>query len=370
MIVFAQIIYNVKQNRSTMKKTIKLAILTTLTLSAFCGIVLPNRTYAATTTFDQNIDSIPFTRNVTGVSNPVTNTFTYTITADSDNPDVATNGPAGSTTVVFDATAPVSNTATESGVIDFSGVTFNRTGDYYFTITETSSTNSSLYPVDSATYTAQVSVRYAVVGGVTDPNTFVVTLAQNMQKTGGDKEAAVWSSASPRTYFELSAKTTGNSADVNHCFTYTLNIPAVNGISAGDSFAIGGATCDGNPATVTAGQDTAIKLKSDDVVTVGLLNNSLGQLPIGSGYTITLVDAEGYEVAINGTDTTAGTAQTVSGLVAQDDADFNDNNSEFELTKNIAVLTGVFSNTLVYIAIFGVGALGLIYFSRKNSSRK
>ena len=353
-----------------MLKISKLKVISALIMSVFCGVTLSNQTHAATITFDQDIDTIPFTRTVTGVSNPVTNTFTYTITADAGNPDTVTNVPTTST-VVFNATNPSSNTTTEAGAIDFSGATFNTVGDYYFTITETSSTNDFLYPIDNTTYTAQVSVRYATNGGTTDMNTFVVTLAQNMQKEGGDKEAAVWSSASPRTYFEISAETNGNSADKDHCFTYLLNIPAENGISADDTFVVNNSTCTENPTTITAGEDTTIKLKDGDTLTIGLLNN-LAQLPIGSSYTITLADAEGYDVTFNGNDSEASIAQTISDLASQSSQDFDKNNASFVLTKNTGVPnTGIFTNNTIYIIFFGISIAGLaVYITRKYAHRK
>lgn len=348
-----------------MTKISKLTMAVLPVLSMVLGVTLTNKTYAATTiTFTDNVKTIPFTRTVTGVSNPVTNTFTYTVTPDANNPAGVTNAPT-SASVVFSGATPTSNTVNGTGALDFTNTTFTTAGDYYFTVAETGSTNASSFPLDNSTYTAIASVRYAVNGGVTDPNTLIVTLVQDMQKTGGNKEPAVWRSEALRTYFQLSATTTGNMADVNHCFVYTLNVPTGNGVSTGDSFAITTTSTCSNPSTITAGQNTTIRLKNNDTMQVGL-SGTLSQLPIGSGYSITLTDAEGYTATFNDAEMQAGTAKSVTGLVAVNDSQFNTkNNASLKLTKNSAVPTGIFNNTATYVVLLGIGAAGLAYSAKR-----
>ena len=353
-----------------MSKISKLTMAALPVLSMVLGVTLTNKTYAvATTTFANDVKTIPFTRTVTGVSNPVTNTFTYTVTADPNNPaGGATNAPT-SASVVFSGATPTGNTVSRAGALDFTNTTFTKAGDYYFTVTETGSTNPTSFPLDSSTYTAIAAVRYAVNGGVIDPDTLIVTLVQDMQKTGGNKEPAVWQSEASRTYFELSATTTGNVGDVDHCFVYTLNIPTSSGVSAGDSFAVTTASTCSNPSTITASQNTTIRLKNSDTMQVGL-SGTLSQLPVGSGYSITLTDAEGYTATFNDAEMQAGTAKTVTGLVAVNDSQFNTKNKgRLKLTKSADVPTGVFSNVAVYVVLFGTGVAGLAYFTRKSRAK-
>lgn len=348
-----------------MSKISKLTMAALPVLSMVLGVTLTNKTYAvATTTFANDVKTIPFTRTVTGVSNPVTNTFTYTVTADPNNPAGGVTNAPTSASVVFSAT-PTGNTVSTAGALDFTNTTFTKAGDYYFTVTETGSTNPTSFPLDSSTYTAIAAVRYAVNGGVIDPDTLIVTLVQDMQKTGGNKEPAVWQSEASRTYFELSATTTGNVGDVDHCFVYTLNIPTGSGVSAGDSFAVTTASTCSNPSTITAGQNTTIRLKNSDTMQVGL-SGTLSQLPVGSGYSITLTDAEGYTATFNDAEMQAGTAKTVTGLVAVNDSQFNTkNNASLKLTKNSAVPTGIFNNTATYVVLLGIGAAGLAYSAKR-----
>ena len=355
-----------------MKKTINKLTAAVVAMAALFSTAISSQTFAATSiTFADNIKTIPITRAITGVSNPVTNTFTYTVTPNAGNPSGASGIPT-STSISFSAASPDSSySVTSTGSLDFSSATFTTAGDYYFTVSETGSTDSSNFPLDSTTYTAIASVRYAVNNGVPDPNTLVVTLLQDMQKTGGGKEPAVWQSEAPRTYFEILAQTTGNMADITHCFVYTLNIPTGNGISSGDTFSISTASECTNPSTITAGQNTTVRLKHNDTLRVGGTGGTVSQLPVGSGYSITLTDAEGYTATFNGTAMAAGTPQSVAGLVAVSSSDFNTKNKAVvTLSKNADTPTGIFTNVLIYLAIFGIGASGVIYAARKLHSKK
>lgn len=341
-------------------------------LTALFSATISSQTFAATNIiFVDDITTIPITRTITGVSNPVTNTFTYTVTPNAGNPSGASGIPTSASIAFSSASPDSSHSVTSTGALDFSNATFTTAGDYYYTVTETGSTDSSNFPLDNTTYTAIASVRYAVNGGVPDPNTLVVTLLQDMQRTGGGKEPAVWQSEAPRTYFEILAQTTGNIADINHCFVYTLNIPTGSGISSGDTFSVSTASECTNPSTIIAGQNTTVRLKHNDTLRVGGTGSTVSQLPVGSGYNITLTDAEGYTATFNGSTMTAGTPQSVTGLVAVSSPDFNTKNKAVvTLSKSADVPTSVFTNVLMYLAIFGIGLSGVIYAARKFHSEK
>lgn len=121
----------------------------------------------------------PITRTVTGVTNPVTNTFTYTIEQVKDQDKYAKDGCTGaptSATVEFNATAPVDGTATATGNIDFSSTTFSKAGDYLFKVTETGSTDTTNYPLDKSTYYVVVHVTNKVDSNGNATEDLVATL--------------------------------------------------------------------------------------------------------------------------------------------------------------------------------------------------
>lgn len=356
-----------------MKKTSFFAGAAALALSA-ASIIPAVNAWAATTSYDNGVTTIPIKRTVTGVSNPVTNTFTYTITPVSSNPTGASNEPT-TASIVFNNTTPVSGTATATGSIDFSGTTYSQIGDYYYDITETGSTDTSNYPIDDTQYQAQVSVRYAVdsTTNVPDNNSLVVTLAQLMVNSSdtegtGDKDEAIWTSGANRTYVEINATTTGNSAETGNCFAYTVEIPVGNGVESGDTFAItSGTECTGGATSVTAGDSATIYLKHGDTATVGQ-NGTTNQLPIGASYTITKADTnDGYSTKINSIETTTVTKSAV----AVDAEGFDDDNViNIENNKTVNPLTGIATNVWTYVIILAAGAAGVVYASKKTVKKE
>ena len=307
--------------------------------------------------------TIPFSREIENVSNPVNNTFTYTITADNDNPAVATGVPT-STTIVFNNVTPTSGKATASGAIDFNGATFNTLGDYYYTITETGSTDATNYPLSSQTYTAMLSVRNVLNGNVPTDD-LEVTLVQLMDN-GTAKESAVFTSAATRTYFQVVSNVTGNMSEKDQCFKYKVSIPVQTGVTAGDTYTLNSSalTCEGNPDTITAGEDNYIYLKHGDTATIGL-DGSSSELPVGVSYTVSKEEGTdtGYTTKVDGEDGTTTTKTTV----ATDNANFNTlSTTTFTNDKTQQPLTGIVTNVWTWVVIIGLGAAGVAYTSRKS----
>lgn len=351
-----------------MKIKAKLSIILPILMSVVTGIFSPVKTFAVANVDFQGVTRIRITREITNVSNPVTNTFGYTITPDANNPTGATNLPT-SATIQFTPSTPsgLGGTVEDYGFIDFSGASFTKPGDYYFTVRETSSSDPTNYPVDPTVYTAVASVRFN-----NSMDTLLVTLVQKMVKDGtSNKVDAIWSSAAPRTYLEIAASTTGNVADLDLCFDYVVNIPTGNGIALGDNFTVSTeSSCANNPAQISAGSDTTISLKNGDTIKVGLSGNT-NQMPIGSGYSIKLSDAQGYTATFNGAEMQANVAQTVSGLVAVNDSNFNSKNkAAIVLRKDADVYTGIVNNVWTYVVILAIGATGTIIAVNQARRRK
>ena len=125
--------------------------------------------FVATITVKAANEGFKVTRTVTGATNPVTNTFTYTVTNESGNP--ATITIPGTTTIAFNAATPSSNTATQSanpliaegawtGAENWPGtstkLSYTIPGTYKFKVAETGSTNATLYQKDTNYYIVTV----------------------------------------------------------------------------------------------------------------------------------------------------------------------------------------------------------------------
>lgn len=346
-----------------MRKQSAIKILSAFAVALMLSLTTIGQVFAATP-FVNNVTTLPIKRTINNVSNNVTNTFTYTITQNANNPTGATGLPT-SATIVFNNTVPTSNTVEESGTVDFSGATFTTAGDYEFTISETESTNPTNFPIDPTTYTIIAAVRY-------DSNhALEATLLQEVRNNGGTKTDATWEYNAQRTHFEITETTSGNMADVNKCFEYTLNIPAGNGVTAGDTFTASvTSSCTGNPSTITAGTPETIRLASGDTAVIGSSSGVAEQIPIGAGYTLTLVADDGYTATFNNESMTAGTAKTVTGLVGPLDTDFDTKNkANLALTKSSDIPTGIFTNVWTYVVILGISATGIAVVSKKYSKK-
>ena len=320
---------------------------------------------AATITPTPN--SVTISRSVSGVSNPVTNTFTYTISADASNPSGATGEPT-TASVVFNNVAPVSGTATKTGSVDFSGATYNTLGDYKYTLTETGSTNTTNYPLSNSEYTIYVSVRNVLASGV-PTGAFEATLVMQ-DSTGAKPTQATFTNSASRTHIEISNSVTGNSADVNECFKYKVNIATGNGVSAGDTYTVStSSTCSGNPDEITAGTDTYIYLKHEDAITIGS-NNGTDQLPIGAGYSVIEEDATDYETYIDGS-TTNSKGPATKTTVATDDSSYSSSNvTTFVNNKEIDPKTGVMLSILPFALIAILGTIGAFYVVKTKKANQ
>ena len=236
-------------------------------------------------------------RSITGVTNTVTNTFTYTVTADSSNPASVT--PPSSATVSFTSSQTVSSntvTATASPLIAesvWTGLNYPQPGTYKFIVSETSS-NNTVYPKDSSTYTVTIYVANEISGGVPTGNlekTYV-----GAQKGGSgtkitSSQNATFTSAASMSSMTVSNTLKGTAANTNEYFKYTVTI---NNSLGGTTYNVSGQDTSGvtwngssvTPSTTCSGTTCTIYLKHNQTATIGV-SGSYKQLPVGITYSVT-----------------------------------------------------------------------------------
>lgn len=356
-----------------------LAMIMAVAAFGFMGPVYASHTQVALTS-DNNLT---IRRQVTNVTNPVTNTFGYTITqgayqaASSNTP--ATN-PAGGVTgfpttasVTFDAVAPQSGTASKTGTVDLSNVSFTKVGNYTWTIAENSSTDADNYPKDSTnTYTVKVSVRYD-----NDQNMVatVVVADKNGQKVtpvSGDNSNILFTSAPEFTKITIAKTVSGNMGDQQEYFKVNVTI---NGTS-GDTYNLSGLDASGvtyngasvtNPTTIPAGTATAVYLKHGQTVTIGAGSDgtSANEIPLGLTYTF-VEGAEGnaanYVTNINGSTSDSKDAGNLTTAATNTNTIANSYASD--------TLTGVLLTIMPYIIIVAIAVAGIAYLVVKNRKNK
>lgn len=347
-----------------MKKTKMLIVIFVMMDIVIAGLSVAS--YAAETSVTGTPTSLTITREVNNVTNPVTNTFTYTVEADASNPAAVTDLPTG-VQVVFNNVSPTSNKATATGTLDMSGVKFTALGDYKFKVTETASQDGTTYPVDSAkTYYVYVSVRNELDNNNVPTGNLIATLAEQSKLSDtGEKVDIKYNSAAKLTYIQLSKSVTGNMAKTDDYFEFTLTIPG----TTGDVYVISGNhSTDGNTTVATSnytvGTTTKIYLKHGQTVTIGK-SGDLGQIKVGSEYTITESNTKSYTSTT--VDGTSGTTTTKT-MVATDNSDFDDDNvTAFINHKEASVLTGVFANVAPFAVLVALAVIGL-YAIKKTSN--
>lgn len=321
--------------------------------------------------------TLTITREIEGVTNPVVNTYTYSVTAAATNPAAVTNLPANFT-IEFDGSETITgNKVTKTATLDMSGIVFNQVGDYGFIIKEISSSNPTIYTLDATEWYAYVSVRYVTEDGTvsgTPTATIEATLApQGKAGNTGAKADVVFNSSAAFTNISISQDLTGNLADINEYFPVTVDF--VNGdIANGTQLVVlgahstdGTATVNSSTATVTDGSFT-IYLKHGQDVTIGLTDTSasgLQQLPVGLEYEITLT-ANGYKIYVDDATSSVNNAVTVEKTTVSNAAE---NATSFTSNKEANPLTGFFVNYWPFILLIALGAAGM-YIIRKTSKKE
>ena len=344
----------------------KLSILAGVTALIAAAIMPAVSVSALVPTYPAGGNSFTINREVEGVTNNVTNTFTYTI-AESEKPDGATvTGMPTSTTVVFNNVAPAAGKATASRVVDLSSVNFSKVGNYSFTVTETGTDDD--YPIDTThnSYTVYVLVRYELgAGNVPNNNAYTATI-QVADKDGTKVSNLLWSNAPERTYLELTATTTGDLAETDKCFAYTIDVQPGNGARAGDVYAINSSTtCEGSASSVTVGTAATIYLMHGDSATIGQ-SSGMNQLPLAINVNITKTDtSDGYTTTIDGIERVT----YIPNLQSPSAQDF-DPTVEIVNDKTADPFTGVFTNIWLYLLLLIIAIVGYIYFNRRSTEKQ
>lgn len=346
------------------KKIIAIMLVAVMLFAAFSGVskvFAETGTTAGTVTFsaDDTDNQLTITRNVKDTAENVTNTFTYTVEQVTDNSNyvsTAVGGTLPTPTVVFTNSEPdSSNVATETGILDLAGVTFTKLGNYAFKVTETNSSNQTKYPLDDKEYYIYVSVRNELDENNQPTGNFIATLADKAKLSDAeDKVDLKYESNVPLQSVEISKTVTGNMADINEYFAFTLTI---NGL-AGTTYTVTGAhSTDGNEtvdsSTVNAGANT-IYLKHGQTITIG-------NLPEGTTYTITETGAADYDTKVDGNNGKASGTKKVTSANTNDNTAFVNNKEETNLT-------GIFINIAPFVGLIILAIIGIVLIKKSSDN--
>lgn len=299
-------------------------------------------------------EKITLISTINGVTNSITNTYTYTIKPVNNN-----NNAQNEPTVVkvnFNNIKPESNKAIATHDIDFSKTSYSKLGVYEYIITETSSSDSETFPLSKDKYKIFVEV-------IRDKSDNVVKNVhfQALDLNVLQKSELEFTHQAEYTYINIENTTTGKMANKNEYFKYKLSIFG----NVGDIYEITGQDetvyFEGKRITpakhyiVKSGSDNYIYiyLKDNQKISIGL-SNDIPQIKIGTKYIISKVGARKWETIINDKH-----YNTTNYLVAKKGV----NKIDIVNIKNFDIaLTGVFIDVLPFViliilAVFGIFAI-------------
>ena len=354
-----------------MKKILNLSL---ILVAIFVSSLVLNVKAAGTVTWS-GPSKVVIERTVENVSNPITNTFTYTFCS------VGTG--AGCTidnTIVFNGSEAVSdNKVVKTKDLTFDGFTYTKPGDYTYTLTETATSNDA-YPKDDVNnYTIVVSVRNEVDANNIPTGNFTASLVlkdkdgEKVTTTGSNPPKAEFVNGINDSNFGhlvVSKTVKGTSADVNEYFPITVTFGDSNtySITGVDQSVVYNGSTIANPTETTNGTAT-IYLKNGQSATIGRSgsgSSAFDTIPVNTTYSVS--ENKGTYTATykvnNGSEVTGDSFSNAS--VAS-----GSNLVAFTNTKNSSPVTGVIVNVVPYILLVVVAICGtLIYTTLKARKLK
>lgn len=321
------------------------------------------------------VHSVKVTRNVKNVTNPVTNTFTYSIEEDPSNPAKVQGAPT-SFTIQFDGVQPDGkNIAKKEADLDFTGTTFTKVGDYKFIISETSSSDETTYAVSTDKYYIYVQVVNQVDAQGVPTGELTVTLLNQGTLTNDTavKRNITFPAETSFTHLVLKKNVTGNMGDVDEYFKFKVDITDA---AVGDNYVILGQDeeVEYNGAKVNtssnyvAGEENYVYLKDGQTITIGLTSDEEGldQIKLGANYVITEQEADDYQTYIDRKTRVSDTKEVTK--IANEDA--GSNITTFENHKEAESITGMALNVTPYIAIGVLAIILLVVFIKFTNKNK
>ena len=266
---------------------------------------------------DESVDTTTkIKRTIESAPPKVTNTFSYKITPDSNNP-AAVTGLASTFDIAFNGiTSTDGNCAAEKN-INFNSVNYTKPGDYTFNIEEINSSDSISYPLSTDKWKVVLSVRYKMENGV--PTRDLITksfIVEDSSDNKKDDATAIFNGEANFSYIRIYNDTQGNMADLNKYFKVKVDIKG----TAGDTYAIVGqdSTIKYNGETITTSNtytvgstDQFVFLKDNQDITIG--KKAIGgsgevtaqedgvqnEIKVGTKYSVQEMGSEAYKTYIN-----------------------------------------------------------------------
>ncbi len=294
----------------------------------------------------------------------VSNTFTYEIKQNTNNPQIL-NDLVDSFTIEFNDNTPISNmTATNSYLLDFSNVNFTEVGTYEFEISETNSSNEFVYPKDNNKYRIVVNVTKEVDSNNVPTDNIIVNVNQSAYLNDTDTKSEVNFETIALTYVTLTKTVTGDLADRNEYFKFKIEIDSNENliIDGQDSIITYKGQTINTSNVYDINTENYVYLKHGQTITIGYnREKDIPELLSGTHYTIRELDAENYKTRINDSSNyKKEIADTILNTPQSNIVNYVNNN------ESIA-FTGVIIRIIPFIVLIIISIFSL-YLIRRNEN--
>ena len=304
----------------------------------------------------EEISTIKITSQIQGISNPLSNTFTYKIEEVGQNLGQVNDYPKELAITITDFDQET-NIAKEEVELDFSNVSYKKPGDFEYLLKEVSSTDEETFSHSEQEYKIYVSVRNQ--NGILVP----IVSKQGMNIEKNEKEDIVFNHAANYTYLKISTKVDGKTAlenDQNTYFKYRLSIQGL----IGDRYIIDGQDKEiiYNGETIQTDSYYEVKEDGDNFIFIYMKHNQtitigkkedIFQIPVGISYSIQKIDGLKWDTSIDGID----------GITTSKNVSLEENITTFTHKRDTDIaITGLFMSyiPLVLLLLITIGSITLI----------
>lgn len=311
----------------------------------------------------------------------VTASFDYKVEKCGLFPDLSEPDPITGSVVFQNAQLDVFNKATASTTVDLSNLSFGAAGTYEFCVSETGTNNNQDIDYDRTT---QYKFYVDVLNEKDDQGEYTGELKAILSSSAlnlesGFKGEIKFTSRPELTYIEVAHEVTGDKANLDQYFGYTIKVDENSVLPQGfeipirgvDNFYIDPATGESkrNISMIMAGQTGVIYLKHGQTAKLGT-NDVRNYLPKGITYSITTKNDSDLEKLYTSKfggflADTSGTKRSVlrPGENATDEqiAEYNKfGRVEIERSISGGVSTGIMTKVIPFVALLMLGGIATI----------
>ena len=260
-------------------------------------------------------------------------------------------------TVKFDV-----NTATTDGLqktvdVALSNVKWPGVGVYYYKVNETAGSTAGVTYDPTEAY-LKVTVAYDA-GTATYYTAFVTLNLADENKDGyTDSKIGGFTNVYSAGNLQITKEVTGNMGDQSAYFAVDVTLTGVTGKTYAETYAVSGGSYEKNPTSISIGTETTFHLKHGDTITIKNLPYDVTYNVVEQDYTS---EAKGgYQPA----------TYTWSDEEGKKIDSANDTVKITNL-KSTTVDTGISMDSMPYILLLAVAAMGLVVlFTRKRMMRE